>query len=269
MQLSSRRLTDMGGVVNGVSRQLMFEDGSDPLAYDGVVAITRQIDQAGEEPPIAVSTDEQPQLPPISRVHNLRDDRQQLGNRGLEELVARVSLQDVEQGLAVMAAQVEASSVQERLRLLTQERDPSDRLGVGRRAEQAQEASLAIYIAVFVETFDSHVVQVHRAMHGGAGVCLGEHQEFVVSGMLGSHRWQHLRTGRVSPQDAIAGAWDSNQMLFITNTFKVIFAKSQEGEMVITEPLKQRDAPVQLVGGHWRWILTQVRDDQIDLLVHP
>ena len=79
-----------------------------------------------------------------SRVYiTCRGDRHQVLDRGLEQLVARVGLEHVHQGLAGVAHRVEPDAVDDLRRLLAQHRDPGHGLGVGGRGEQPEEAALA------------------------------------------------------------------------------------------------------------------------------
>ena len=141
----------------------------------GVVAVARQVDEHRDVAAVGVASDEEPQLAALARVHGLLGHRGQLVDRGVEELVARIGLEGVHQRLAVVAQRREPDALEHGGGALAQQRDPGQRLGVGRAGVEAEEATLADHLAV-LELLDADVVEVRRAVHGRAGVGLGEHQ---------------------------------------------------------------------------------------------
>ena len=79
-----------------------------PQPHLGRVAVAGQVDQAGQVAAVGVLAHEQPQLAALLQVQHGLQGRQQLLDRRLEQLVARIGLQHVEQGLAAVARRVEA-----------------------------------------------------------------------------------------------------------------------------------------------------------------
>jgi len=120
MQACRERLAHVRGVLDRLGVELLAQDPGQSLAHGGVVAIARQVDQARDEAAVDVAADEESQLPAFADVHHLRGDRHQLVDRRLEELVARIGLEDIHQGLAGMTHRLEAGLGQDGLRLLAQ-----------------------------------------------------------------------------------------------------------------------------------------------------
>ena len=95
----------------------------------------------------------------------------------LEELVARIVLQHRQQVLVHVAVLAEARALDHARDLAAQQRHLA-RIGVvRRRGVEAHEAALAHDLARGVEALHADVVEVAGAVHGGARVGLGEHQQ--------------------------------------------------------------------------------------------
>ena len=189
----------------------------------------------------------------------------------VEEVVARVGLQRVHQRLAGVAARVEAARLQHRLRLLLDQRDPQQRLGVGGAREQAEEAALAGHLAVVAERLHPDVVEVRRAVHGGAGVGLGQHQQRLLAGLrldrVGQppERLRHLLVGA---EDAEAGAGDGAQEVVVALALELVLAVAEEREVLVGQPRQQLGGLADLLGVQRRRVAPQPVDQLGDLGVH-
>ena len=213
-----RRLVDAGGELDVLAAEPLAQDLGEALAHGGAVAVARQVDEHRDVAAVGVAAHERPQLAPLAREHHVLRDRGQLGRRGVEELVARVVLQGVHQRLAGVAARVEAGAAHHLGDLLAQHRDPGDRLGVGGAGEQAEEAALADDLAVGAERLHADVVEVRRAVHGGARVGLGQHEQRLLAGLrLHDRRQLGERAGEVLvvAQDAEPGAGHGAQAALV------------------------------------------------------
>ena len=104
------------------------QDVFHPPAYRGRVAVSRQIDQAGEIAPVRIAPDEHPDLAALLEVGDLLHHGGQLGHRGLEQLVAGIGLQHVHDRLAAMAGLAVARARDHRSSLLPQHRHPGHAL---------------------------------------------------------------------------------------------------------------------------------------------
>ncbi len=109
----------------------------------GVVAVARDVDQAGDEAAEPVATQEQLGLATLLQVEDGRRVLEQRLLVGLEQLVARVVLEHLEQVLAGVRVGQEATALEDRRDLVTHDRDPRHRLGVGAGREEPEEALLA------------------------------------------------------------------------------------------------------------------------------
>ncbi len=211
-----RGLVDADRELDRLAVQLVLEDPLEPLADAGVVAVAGQVDQDRDVAAVGVAADEHPHRPPLAGAHRGLGHRRELVDGRVQQLVARVGLEGVHQGLAGVAARVEAAALEDLLRLLADQRDPHQALGVGRAGEQAEEAALAVDLAVLVEGLHADVVEVRRAVHGRAGVGLGQHQQGLLARLrlhrLGQppERLGHLLVGA---QDAQPGAGHGAQVV--------------------------------------------------------
>ncbi len=268
VQPCGERLAHVGGPLDRLTGELGLEDRGDALADAGVVAVPGEVDQAREEPAVEVAPHEELQLAPLAGVHHLRRDRDEVLHRRLEQLVARVGLEDVHQRLARMAARVEPDRLHHGVGLLAQDGDAAHRLGVGGRGEQPEEAPLPHDLTGLVELLHADVVEEHGPVHGRAGVGLGQHQQVLVSRTVGDQLRQHARGKRVRPQDAVAGPGHCDQHLLAVAPLEGVLAVAEEGEVVVGQPAQQPGALLDLLGRQRRRVLLDVLDEQVDLVVH-
>ena len=103
MQPREHRFGDPGRVSDRGSAECTHQEVLHAATYRGGVSIPGQIDQAGQITPVRIPTYEHPYLAAFFEVSDLLDDGGQLGQRGLEQLVARIGLQHVHDRLATMA----------------------------------------------------------------------------------------------------------------------------------------------------------------------
>ncbi len=176
-------LVDARGELDALAAEAFLEDLGEAFADGGVVAVAGQVDQHRDVAAVGVAAGEEPQLAALPGVHDRLRGRRELVGRGVEQLVAGIVLQGVHQGLARVAARVEADLVHDLADLVAQERDPAQRLGVGGAGEESEEALLPHHLALGVERLDADVVEVRRTVHGGARVGLGQDQQGLLAGL--------------------------------------------------------------------------------------
>ena len=241
-----------GAVVGGL------QDGLDAPAQRGVVAVARHVDEAGGEALERVLAHEQGQPLPLLQVQNADRDVQQLRHLDLEQLVARVGLQDVQKRLAVMALRVEAGQFHHLRDLAAEVGDLARAAVVGDRGEEAGDQPLADDPPLGVEALDEEGVHRHRAVHGGGAVALGHHQDARVAqevahvGRQGGVVAQPVEDGDgVVAQDAETAAGDQTQRGVhpIGAALEAVFAVAEEGEMVVVGPGQEGLGLVHLVVG--------------------
>ena len=266
------RLADARREVDALTAESLLEDLRDLLADRRVVAVAREVDEAGQEAAVAVTAQEQPELAALARVHDRVGDRHQVVDRGLEELVARVGLQHVHQRLAGVAVRLVAGPLDHLLGLLAQHRDPVHGLGVRRGGEQAEDAALPHHVAGGVELLHADVVEVHGTVHGCPRVGLGQHQEVLLPGACLRRRGQLAERRRlhlVGAQDAEPGARHGTQELVVAVLDQVVLAEAEEREVVVGEPGQELASLGDLVVRQRRRVGLEVGDDRLDGGVHP
>src|SRR5207248_1979899 len=104
-------------------------------------------------------------------------DLEELPVGDLEELVAGEGLQDVDEGLAVVAARIESGALDGALGLEAQHRDLAHAAAVRGRGEEAEEAVLADEVPVLVVALDADAVERHGAVDEAAAVRLRDDEE--------------------------------------------------------------------------------------------
>src|SRR5437868_13065513 len=103
--------------------ELLAEDPPDPFAVLSVEAVAREADQAVHEAVEWILPHEQPQPLALAQAENAHGDLEQLVGLDLEQRVAWVGLEDLHQGLGVMALGRESGPVEHPLDLASQHRD--------------------------------------------------------------------------------------------------------------------------------------------------
>ena len=134
----------------------------------GRVVLAGRIDQTRQEAFERIASHEQPEALPVAQVQYADGGAQQIVFGGLEQLIARIGLQDVDQGLAGMAAGLQAGACDDVGDLAPQQWDLR-RIGAVRgRREESQETILAADLALCVEALDGDVVEIAGPVHGRA-----------------------------------------------------------------------------------------------------
>ncbi len=136
-------IADLGGVPTAGPSVGLHQDLLDLETDVGVVAVSGHEDQAHQEAPVVVSAQEQADLSTIAQVEHLERHSFDVVDIALEELVARVGLQDVEEAAAVVAPGRELHPFEHTGHPASHHRDVEHPAGVDRRGEQADEPTLA------------------------------------------------------------------------------------------------------------------------------
>ena len=113
----------------------------------GRVGIARHEHEAGDEALERVAADEQAQPLPVAEREDAERRVVELVVGDLEQLVARIGLEDVVERLGQVPAGRQAGALDDRLDLAAQQRRLGHARAVCRRGEQAEEAVLADHLA--------------------------------------------------------------------------------------------------------------------------
>ena len=140
------------------------------------VAVPRQVHQAGHEAAVVVPPLEEPHLAPVLQLEDPGRDGEQLVGVDLEELVARVGLQDLAQRPAAVALRCEPGPIEHLGGLLPQQRDVEHAVAVDVGVVEPEEAALADNPAVAIEPLDADVGQVVGPQDRAAAVGRGQHE---------------------------------------------------------------------------------------------
>src|SRR5690606_5420552 len=127
------------------------------LANLRVVAIARHVDERRIEAAEDIASQEHAHAPPLVQVDDAARDANQVGDAGLEQLVARIGLENVHEGLRVVARRVEVEMIDDAPNLLREERNFTRAAMIDPRGEQPQEALLARHASRSVERLDADV----------------------------------------------------------------------------------------------------------------
>ena len=216
------------------------QDRAGPLAVLGVEAVARDRHQALDEAVQRVAPDEQPHALALAEPQDPHRDVEHLVGAHLEQRVARVGLDDLEQRLAVVAGRRVPGLVQHLLDLLRQQRDVARTGLVGGGRVQAQEAALTRDLAVGPELLDADVVEIRRPVNVRSRVGLGQHEHVRCARELERLRPQALERGRRGvAKDPQAGVRDGLQAGLFALLHEVVLAVAEEREVVRGDPLEE------------------------------
>ncbi len=221
----------------------------------GVVAVARQVDEAGDEALERIAAGEEGDALALLQMQDAEGDVVELVLGDLEQLVARVGLEDVGEGLAVVAGRREAGARQAVGDLLAEQRNLARILAVGAGGEQADEELLADDVAGGVELLHADGVHVHGPMHGRAAVGLGDHEHPRLAQELPHVRRQLLEIAQavehrilLVAQDAEAGLRRDRDRGGVVVAEEIVFAIAEIGEVVVVEPFEEGLGLRHLVG---------------------
>ena len=224
------------------------EELADLDADAGIVTIPRHEHQHRDEAVELVDAVKNAHSRPLAE----REDRfgvlAQYRHADLEQFVARIGFQHVDQRLARMIAGIEARLRDHRFGLGPKVRDLHHRTGVGRRREQAHDPEFAGQLAFLVEGLDADIIEVDPPVDDRFRVRLGDDQRVGTvqeSPDLGRGR---DRLGAATQdqnvrilQDAQAGLVCPLQRAALLAARIFVLAHPQEGEIVVAQPLQESD----------------------------
>ena len=148
------------------------EQPRDVLAHLGRVAVAGDEDEARHEPAVRLAMHEQAHPAPLLQPQDAHRGREEMVDVDLEEVVARIRLEDLHEILLVVARRQEPGPLDDGRDLPAQHRHVERAAGVRARRVQPDEPVLADDLAVRVVPLDPDVVEVRRAVHRRARVRL-------------------------------------------------------------------------------------------------
>ena len=232
------RELDIPGELGAVER--VDQDLSDAFAVLGVVAISRYAHQTLHESVERIAPHEQAHPLSLPEAENADRHVEQLFGVHLQQRVPGIGLEDLEQGLAIVAGGRKPCPTQDAVDLAAQERNLPGADLVGRGRVKPEEAPLTRHLSIGAEPLDADVVQVRGPMHRGAGIGLREHENMRRSRerhSLGPERC--TRVAGVPAQDAQPGVLDRFQVRLGLPPRDVVFAVTEECEVVLDQPFEE------------------------------
>ena len=162
------RLGDARRVVEALGVGHVAQDRLDAAPVLGVETVARDEHETRVETPEAIAPDEQAQPLALAEMEDPHRRLEQLVRGNLDQLVARVRLEDLDQRLLVMAPVREGGSREYRADLAAQDRHRLRPRLIGGVRVEAEEAPLADHAALLVEALDADVVEVGGTVDRGA-----------------------------------------------------------------------------------------------------
>ena len=181
--------------------------------------------------------------------------RGELVGPDLEQLVARIRLEELQDVLAAVGAGREARLVDDLIHRLAQERDLPHRVGVGRCRIEAEESPLSRDATLVVESLHADVVEVGRSVHRRATVRGGEDEDSRLTRALEDLGCEGRTFGGlvlIGAQDAEARARHRPEELATVVVGEVVLAVAEEREVVVGEPVEECGRLLTLSVAHGR-----------------
>ena len=234
------RIVEVSVECRQLSGERFGEDRGEALAECRVIALARYIDEAGDEAFERIAANEQRDALSFPEIEDPDDRLEQLVFRGLEQLVARQGVQNVQQRLAVVACRRQPGALDNVADLEPQQRDRVRAAAVGERGKQPEKQVDADHLAARRKPAQSDRIHRRGSMNGGAAVRFGDYQELPAAQEV-------LHVGRQPRQIAKTS---ENRVSLITqdperamgrfgHAVKQILAIAEKGEIVVVEPAQE------------------------------
>ena len=221
---------------------------ADALAVDARVQVARHEHEHGIVAVEAVAAGEHTGARPQTEVEQCHRPRLQVADVDLEQLVARKVLEDIAQRTAAVAVGGELRQRQHPAHLLAHDGHGLDRLQVGGRREQADEAQLADQGVVGSVALDADIIEVGAVAHSRGGARLGDdqrHRRGVERAdlrrdlhLLGAAP-QHHDLGRLQHAERAIG--DRPQIGRLLGADELVVAHAEQREVGFRQPLQEFD----------------------------
>ena len=230
----------------GPSVEGLGQQGVDVAAQPGGDLVARRQQQRGDKAVEAIEAQEQLQARQPAHAQDAGGDHEKFIGRNLEQFVAREGIQDVTQGLAVMAGGGQARMGHHRFDLAAQQRDVARLCRIGAGGEQADKAALAGKGAMGIEGLDADIVHMGAPVHQAAGGALGDDDRLgrIQEGAHFRRQAAALAAAAQHPgvfvgQHAQAAALDGFQHAVGAVLAQGIVAGAQQGEVVVGQPVQE------------------------------
>ncbi len=248
-------------------------DRFDALARLGVVPVARDVDEAGVEAAERVAPYEQAQLLAFVQIDDAANDRDEIVDARLKQLVARKGFQDVQHGLGVVTLRAEPELVEDLAHLVAQHRNFARALAVRARSPKAQEAVLAIHRAARVEGLEAHVVEIAAAMHGRNGIRLGDDEQRssarAGADVAAQQRRPHsLPSASIATQDPEPAFDVGRQGIAAAAALQPVVAIAEEREVIRFHPFDERARFLNLAARQRRRRAFQFRGERTEPAAH-
>jgi hypothetical protein len=245
----------------------------DRLAGVAVVTIPRHEHEYRDEAVEAVAARQHPHARPLVELQDRQGEMIERVLVDLEQLVARIILQHVDQRLAGMPVGIEARTLDHGVDLAAQIRDGPRRVRIGGRGEQADDANLAGETAIGLKALEPDIVHVDAPVHARAHRGFGGEQKLrLVEEFANLRRHRHQLVA--APQHAhLALAQQAEPGLelgleLVLLGVEFVVADAQEGEIVGQQPFEERHRLGDLLRGERRRAFLEIGDDLAEVAQH-
>ncbi len=172
---------DLHMALDALAVEAFEHDLLDALSHFGAVAVTGNVDEARIKTMVRVATRQYAHRPAFVEVDDPTRNADQVIDARLKQLVPRIRLEHIEDGLAVVPVRIEAEVLDDFFHFAAQDWNVTRTSVVSARSPQSEKPVFTADSAAIVESLDADIVQVFAAMHGRDGVGLRNDQKFAIA----------------------------------------------------------------------------------------
>src|SRR5690606_6462093 len=213
----------------------------------GIELLPRDIDDGGNESLKPVTAEKRPDARAFLQRQNLAGIDKEIIDRDLEQLIARIILQDMGECLLIVAVLWKARPLQRLADLAAEIGNVARDAVVGGRGKEAGEAALPDHLSFFVEFLDADIVKMNSAVNGRADIRF-RHDDKLAPAQEVLDLGRHFHVARHNPARRVA---ENAEPRLFHQVPAVAFsgavrdmlelAIAEKGKMIVRHPLQQRE----------------------------
>ena len=227
--------------INGLGLENLLQLFLDAFTHGGVVTVAGEEHHCGHETTERVLAEEQTRLAALVQTQHTAGGVVELVRRHVEQLVARVVLNDPQQISRGVAVRQETKALHHRLHLVTHQRGLMGGHGIGAAGEQPQDQVFTGDRAVLGEDPNADVIQVFAPVNRGPAIGLGHEKHFTVPCVQTSQTGKPLcvSLGAFLSQQSQPGVRAGLQGSFFSVNGEVVPFDPHEHEVAGPQPVQE------------------------------
>src|SRR5215472_11252873 len=240
MDPGQRRFVDLGIKGRDPAGERFLEDRRNAAAQLAVIALARYIDQTRDKALQWIAADEYGYPLALLQIENTGNGIEQLVLVGLEQFVAWIGVEDVQERLAVVTSGRQPGAFDDVTDFEPQQRYRSRIAAVGERGKQSDKNVNADDFAAWREPADADRVHVRSAVNRCTTVRFGDDDKLAPADKILHVAGQGGKVAQ-APKHGMSFVAQNSQrsVLSVSRSGERVFAISEKGEVVVVEPTQK------------------------------